>query len=150
MKNRFPFLLVLLACAFAAAPAAAHGYKAKTLHIKHPWTPEQTRPSDGRALDAVIHMEIANTGAKSDQLMRAESKAAHQAVIVGAANAGLRAGKIQIRAGQTIVLNEKGAHILLKGMKQALTPYNNFSVSLFFEKAGKIEVEIVVEDAPGQ
>ena len=40
-----------------------------------------------------------------------------------------------------------GPHILLSGMKKQLSPYDSFLMTLRFERAGKVEVEVMVEEA---
>ena len=44
-------------------------------------------------------------------------------------------------------LKRGGPHILLSGMKKQLGAYDAFVMTLVFERAGKVEVEVQVEEA---
>ncbi len=44
-------------------------------------------------------------------------------------------------------LKRGGPHILLTGVKKPLGAYDSFLMTLTFERAGKVEVEVMVEEA---
>ena len=44
-------------------------------------------------------------------------------------------------------VNSSGYHIMLMGLKEPLVEYGSFHLTLTFEKAGSIEVEVQVEEA---
>ena len=44
-------------------------------------------------------------------------------------------------------LKRGGPHILLTGVKKQLGPYDSFLMTLTFARAGKVEVEVMVEEA---
>ena len=51
---------------------------------------------------------------------------------------------LAIPAGKTVTLAPGGYHVMLIGLKQALTAGEHAPVTLTFEKAGKVEVDAVV------
>ena len=51
---------------------------------------------------------------------------------------------LAIPAGKTVKLAPGGYHVMLIGLKQALTAGEHASATLTFEKAGKVEVDAVV------
>ncbi len=51
-------------------------------------------------------------------------------------------------AGVTLTLQPRGYHLLLIDLKTPLVPGAHLAVTLIFEKAGSIDVELLVE-APG-
>lgn len=129
------------ALALAPSTAPAHGYKTKTIDISHPWTFEQ----EGKGVDAVIGMEIHNKSRAADTLLRVE---APDAVSAELRNGDMPVKTIEIAAGATLTLHAKGQHILLKGVRKTLFAYNNLYITLVFAKAGRLKVEVVVEDKP--
>ena len=54
---------------------------------------------------------------------------------------------IDLPAGQAVVLKPGATHIMLVGLKQPLRVGDSFPLTLDFEKAGRREVNIVVEKA---
>ena len=54
---------------------------------------------------------------------------------------------IDLPAGQAVVLKPGAVHIMLVGLKQPLRAGESFPLTLEFEKAGRREVNVVVEKA---
>ena len=52
-------------------------------------------------------------------------------------------------AGQDVALKRTGPHLVLTGLAKPLAPYDSFLMTLIFERAGEIEVEIAVEEGAG-
>ena len=52
-----------------------------------------------------------------------------------------------VPAQSTTELKPGGYHIMLMGLKEPLVEYGTFHLTLTFEKAGSIEVEVQVEEA---
>src|SRR4051812_15245485 len=137
-------LSLAAATLLAANTADAHSHKVKQLEIVHPWcieTEDATKP-------VVVSMTIKNAG-KPDRLLSAST--------LEAAKAELRAGVPPDTEGEVISaipvdsrgevnLKRGGPHILLTGMKRTLGAYDGFLMTLTFARAGKVEVEVVVEE----
>jgi copper(I)-binding protein len=54
---------------------------------------------------------------------------------------------IEVNPGEPTVLRPGGLHIMLIGLKAPMREKERFPLTLTFEKAGKVEVQIAVESA---
>jgi periplasmic copper chaperone A len=136
-------LVLAAAMALAAGAAQAHSHKLKTLEIVHPWCIE----TEDTGKPVVVSMTIKNAGSKPDKLLRASaSSAAKTELRAGAPDAeGGVIAAIPVGRGE-VNLKRGGPHILLTGMKKPLGAYDSFLMTLTFERAGKVEVEVMVEE----
>jgi copper(I)-binding protein len=96
-------------------------------------------------------MTITNTGAASERLTGGSSTVAqsfevHEMKMEGGVMK-MRpvAGGIEIKPGQTVTLDPNGYHVMLVGLKEQLKQGSRFKAALEFAKAGKVEVDFVVE-----
>jgi periplasmic copper chaperone A len=133
-------LCLLLAVLLAPAAASAHSHKQKGLEIIHPWT---RATADASVTTVVVCMTIKNRSGVADRLIGATTPLA--------ANVEVRQqdGKIAalpVGSGKTVGLKRNGAHLLLTGFKRRLDAYESFVMTLVFEKAGQIVVEVMVEE----
>ena len=145
MKRRH-LLILSSAVALFGLPAAAHDYTLGSLKIGHPWaraTPP-TAPSGGGFLT------VTNTGTTADRLVSATSPAAGQVQIHEMKMDGnimrmreLENG-LEIPPGATVALAPGGLHLMMMGLKAPLKEATRVPVTLVFEKAGKIDVELQV------
>ena len=141
-------VLLLLAVALAPPAASAHSHKKKGLEIVHPWTPATMEKT---AATAPVFMKIKNAGA-ADRLLRAStpvaaSVALQEAVAADASQAAKPVAAIVVGAGTDVDLVRNGPHLLLSGLKKQLDAYDTFKLTLVFEKAGSMVVEVAVEEA---
>ena len=130
----------------ASATAHAHSHKFKKLEIVHPWCIE----TSDAAKPVAVFMTIRNAGARPDKLLRATTSMAAKAELrqAGAASEESKViGSVAVGGHGEVDLKRGGAHILLSGMKKQLSPYDSFVMTLAFERAGKVEVEVMVEEA---
>jgi copper(I)-binding protein len=139
-------LIALLTLLLMAAPAAAHDYKLGALEIGHPWaraTPP-TAPTGGGFLS------VRNTGTTPDRLISASSPAAesvqvHEMKMEGSVMRMRElAGGLEIAPGATVTLAPGGLHLMMMGLKAPLKQGERVPLTLVFEKAGKIDVELAV------
>ena len=140
--------LSLAAAAMLVATAAqAHSHKFKTLEIVHPWCIE----TGDAAKPVAVFMTIRNAGGRPDKLLRATTSMAAKAELREAGTAPDAEGNVisavAVGGHGEVNLKRAGPHILLSGMKKQLSPYDSFFMTLAFERAGKVEVEVMVEDA---
>ena len=145
MKRRH-LLILSSAVALFGLPAAAHDYTLGSLKIGNPWaraTPP-TAPSGGGFLT------VTNTGTAADRLVSATSPAAGQVQIHEMKMDGtimrmreLENG-LEIPPGATVALAPGGLHLMMMGLKGPLKEATRVPVTLVFEKAGKIDVELSV------
>ena len=143
--TRHLFLAFVLLLAGIGA-ASAHSYKLGTLEIGHPWaraTPP-TAPTGGG------YLSVKNTGTEPDRLISISSPAAqtvqvHQMKMEGNVMRMRELdGPLEIKPGETVTLAPGGMHLMMMGLKEPLKQGEKVPLTLVFEKAGKIDVELVV------
>lgn len=149
MQFRFIFIAVVLALGLGAA--AAHDYNLGALHIAQPWvraTPKGASVGGG-------YLKITNKGTMPDRLIGGSSPVARKVEIHSMTMEGgimkmrpLDAG-LEIKPGATVELKPGGLHVMMTGLTQPFRKGERVTVTLVFEKAGKIEVEFTVEGMGG-
>lgn len=130
-------IVVLAACVALCGAAEAHSYTQKRVEIVHPWT----QPA-AKGETVVVSMLLRNLAKRADRLIGVRSAFGASATIVGAPQ-----GKLAIPAKGEIALKRDGPHVEIANIAKTLDPYDGFALTLVFEKAGAIEVEVTVEDA---
>ena len=140
--------VVLAAAAlFVATAAHAHSHKVKKLEIVHPWCVETNGTGDA----VPIFMTIKNAGARGDKLLRVSTaiagKAELRAVSASPGKDGEALSSVAVAAKGVVDLKRDGPHVVLSGVKKVLGAYDSFMLTLVFERSGKVEVEVMVEDA---
>ena len=144
----FPFLMTLVVLSgFAVSPASAHEFKAGTIAIGHPWS----RPAPGTATPAVGYLVLDNQGVEDDAPVGTSSPMAslvtlHRTEVKdGIARMVRLTEPLSIPAHQTVKLEPGGYHLMLSGRTAAFAPGQMDPLTLEFEKAGTVEVELKVE-----
>jgi copper(I)-binding protein len=141
------FIVALLASFLLAQPLLAQGYKVGSLEITQPWA-RATAPS---APAGGGFLKITNTGATADRLVSVSSPAAaltqiHEMKMDGNVMRMREVEKgLDIPAGGSVTLAPGGLHLMLMDLKGPLKQGTRVPVTLVFEKAGKIDVELSVE-----
>jgi periplasmic copper chaperone A len=135
-------LLALLAASLLATAGEAHSHKRKNLEIVHPWCIE----TDDVSQPVAVFMTIRNTGSQPDRLLSATTEIAEKVELHSAAAEPNAPVGLGVASGRT-ELARKSTHIRLSGVKKPLGAYDSFHMTLTFQRAGKIEVEVVVEEA---
>ena len=138
--------VIVAAMMLLATAAHAHSQKFKTLEIVHPWCIE----TEGNANPVVVSMTIRNTGTKSDRLLQVSASIAAKTELRGSAPSGTNGdviASVPVERRGEVNLKRGGPHILMTGVQKPLEPYDSFPMTLTFERAGKVEVEVMVEDA---
>jgi len=127
--------------------AAAEEYSVGTIQIGNPWT----RATPKGSTVAGAYMTITNKGSAPDRLVGGSSAVAdrfevHSMVMDGGV-AKMRPvdGGLEIKPGETVELKPGGFHVMLTGLKQPLDKGQKIKATLEFAKAGKVEVEYMVE-----
>ena len=147
-----PTMLLSLAMAFGLAlstnaPASAHDYRLGSLEISQPWT----RATPATAQTGGGFLTITNKGTTPDRLIAARSPASnkvevHEMKMDGTVMKMRELAKgLEIPAGATVTLKPGGYHIMFMGLKAPLAKDAKVPVTLVFEKAGSIDVELKVE-----
>jgi periplasmic copper chaperone A len=134
--------------ALATAPARAHDYTLGELRIGHPWT----RATAGTGASGGGFLTIRNTGSLPDRLLRAESAAAgvvelHTHINDQGVMRMRPVPDIPIPPGAEVKLAPGGLHVMFIDTRQRFDRGAKVPVTLVFERAGRIEVEMQVEAA---
>jgi periplasmic copper chaperone A len=144
-------IAVLLSSAVALAPPAAmaHSHKKKALEIVHPWTPAMV---EANVANIPVYMKLKNGGGAPERLLSATTPLADKVELIepkaqGAMTLPTVATALSVPAGGELALSADGPHLLLGGVKKRLSAYDSFKITLVFEKAGRMEIEVMVEEA---
>jgi copper(I)-binding protein len=139
------------ACVFAVAQLTAttgHAadYDVGAIHIAQPWA----RATPKGASLAAGYMTVTNGGTTLDRLVCVSSDAAAECQIHTMSLEGgimkMRPveGGLEIPPGGTVALKPAGLHVMLVNLKHPLEPGKMVEVTLKFEKAGTVEVELPI------
>ena len=129
------------------AAAQAHDYKLGSLEIGHPWS----RATPPTAQAAGGFLTITNKGTTPDRLIAVKGAASdkaeiHEMKMDGAVMRMREVEKgIEIPPGATVELKPGGYHIMFMGLKAPFTKDQRVPITLVFEKAGSIDVDLTVD-----
>jgi copper(I)-binding protein len=133
-----------------SSPAAAsHSYRLGDIAIDAPWA----RAPSPTAEDGGGFLTLVNKGETADRLIAASSPAAARVEIHGikVVGADLRMCALEnglaLAPGATMTLKPRGYHLLLIGLRAPLEEGGRVPVTLVFEKAGSIDIELAVAAA---
>lgn len=141
------FLSLIASATLVASPAWAQAYKLGPLEIDQPWT----RATAATAKAGGGFVTITNKGATPDRLIAARSTASDKVEIHEMKMDGnvmrMRelANGLEIPPGATVTLKPGGLHIMFMELKAPFAKDAKVPVTLVFEKAGSIDVELVVQ-----
>ncbi len=129
--------------------AFARDYTAGDIQIGGPWTRANARAG----ANAGGFMTIHNKGRTADRLLGVESAAAdkmemHESRMENNVMQMRPVQAIEIPPGGTVSLAPGGLHIMFLGTKQQFQQGQSVPMTLRFERAGNVQVELTVE-APG-
>lgn len=142
-------LRLALTCLFVAllpVGAFAHDYKLGALEISQPWAraTAPTAPAGGG------YLSITNKGPTPDRLVSVRSPAADKIEVHEMKMDGniMRMREVEhgleIAPGATVKLAPGGFHLMMMGLKGPLKQGTRVPLTLTFEKAGSIDVELAV------
>jgi len=138
-------LLSILVFLCALSTAAAQNTKIGDLLIASPWA----RATPGAAPTGAVYLRIENHGAGGEKLIAVATPVADSAMLhTNMMNNGVAQMRpvdgIEVAAGATAELKPGGFHIMLMGLHQPLRKSDVFPLTLTFEHAGKVEVQVHV------
>ena len=143
-------LVLSVLASVIASPAAAHEVLVGAITVEHPWT----RAIAKGAPTAVGYMNFRNAGATAARLVGATTPAARTVEIhETTATDGIMRMRpvpqgVAIPAGGMVELAPNGTHLMLIGPSDGFTKGQRVALTLRFEVAGDVVVEMVVE-GPG-
>ena len=137
---------VVASIALAVAAPAADTAKVGDIAIDQPWA----RASLGNAPNSAAYMILQNTGAVPDRLIGGSTPVAtqvqlHTHVMEGGVAKMRPVDAIEVAPGQPTVLEPGGAHVMLQGLTQKLEEGTTMPLTLVFEHAGEVTLEVPVE-----
>lgn len=101
---------------------------------------------------AAAYVTIENSGGGGDKLIAVSAEvgkrvAIHTTEMDGDVARMREVAAVAVPAGQTVMLKPGGLHLMLMGAKQGLAEGASFTLTLTFEKAGKVKVKAHVMKA---
>ncbi|WP_434560885.1 copper chaperone PCu(A)C [Pseudomonas sp. R1-6] len=145
MLNR---LILLVALLLPVGFAQAHQYKAGELEIAHPWSQELPPNAPTVAGYFIIH----NSGRSEDKLLSVDSPIAgkaelHEHVMQNDLMKMQPVDGIVIAPGATVTFAPMAYHVMLLDLKDRslLSDGKRFPMTLHFEKAGDVTVNVTVQ-----
>jgi len=142
-------LCFLLLALLLTGAAEAHSYILGAIKIGHIWT----RTTPAGATTAAIYAPFLNTGAVTDHLVSATSPWAQAVQIhtVLTSDTGMKMmqkqDELELPPNQPVALRPGGAHLMAIGLRQPLQAGDKMPLTLTFETAGSITVDVMVEAA---
>lgn len=143
MSLKLKLAVAATALAFASAALAE-----ETIQIEDPYA----RSSGSHAKAGAAFMMIVNSADTDDRLIGVESDAAvrielhtHEVDANGVAKMLHVEGGFVIPAGESHMLERGGDHVMFMGLTQPFKNGETVPVTLIFENAGRVEVDIPVD-----
>jgi copper(I)-binding protein len=137
----------LLLLVFAASALLGHSHEKGDIQVRHPWaraTPPGTTVAAG-------YLEIRNNGKEADRLLSATTPVAKRVELHVTEHSDHVAKMRQLRAFEVpgrerLTLSPGGAHLMLVDIVQPLKKGERFPLTLRFERAGELQVEVEVQE----
>jgi copper(I)-binding protein len=142
-------IFAITAAAQAASLALAQGAQAAGgIQVTEPWA----RATGKTARSAVAYLSLENTGDAGDKLVAASTPAAgrvelHTHIKEGDIMRMRSVRAIEVGPRSKVRLQPGGLHLMLTELKAPLTEGSQFPLTLRFEKAGEMTVEVAVQGA---
>lgn len=145
MKKQFALLSLL--SSLVASSAFAADYKVGNISIDHAWA----RATPSAVKNGAAFMTFSNSGA-ADKLVAVTGTVSKEIQIHSmVSEAGMmrmrQIKSLDIQASGKLELKPGGYHVMLMGLPDGLKDGTKFPLTLKFEKAGEISVQVVVEKA---
>lgn len=144
-------VLMLAALLLPASFASAHEYTKGDLHIAHPWS-LQLPPN---APNVAAYFIIDNKGKQDDRLLSVDTPISdrselHEHVMTGDVMRMQQVPNVAVPAGGQVVFSPSAYHVMIMQPKDRslLGDGKRFPLTLHFEKAGDITVEVAVQKQP--
>lgn len=150
LERAGPELVVLLVMGFGllaagVGPALAHSYKQGDIAIGHAWAP----PTESDV--AAVYLPLLNRGDTPDNLVGASTPIAREVRIRIEKDGKVRWPEaVLIAPGKPIALAAWRQHLWLVDLRRPLKAGERFAMTLEFENAGSIEIDVFVESSPGK
>ena len=144
--NSLQRLFTAVVIAAASVAAHAHSYKIGAIDIGHPYARATApgQPTGGGFL------KLTNKGDAADRLVSASAAVSsrvelHSMKMEGDVMRMRQVDAVDVPAGETVELKPGGLHIMFVDLKAPLKAGDSFPMTLKFEKAGEVTVDVKVE-----
>lgn len=137
--------LAFITLAVSTMAAQATEFRVKDLTVSGVWA----RASAGPARAGAAYLTVANHGKAMDRLVAVATPAAkHASLHTSLMEQGVMKMRplkaVEVHPGEPAVLRPGGTHIMLMGLKAPLKEGEHFPLTLTFEKAGTVEVTVMI------
>lgn len=155
--------VMLAACAPTATPAVDDPKHGEGIEIHDVWARPASLSMGGHAtpmsgmgggmhgsgVNSAVYFNLHNHGTAADALLRAESDVArvvelHETKMVDNVMQMVPQTKVDVLADADLEFKPGGLHVMLIDLQRDLTVGDKFNVTLVFEKAGPVTVEVEV------
>jgi copper(I)-binding protein len=107
------------------------------------------RASAGMARAGAAFLTITNSGSSDDRVIAAQAPVSdvaelHTHIKDGEVMRMRQVEDIPVKAGETVVLQPGGLHVMFMGLHEGLKEGQTFPLTLTFEKAGSVETTVTV------
>jgi hypothetical protein len=138
---------LLFALLTLQSTAWSHVHEKGDLQVRHPWS----RATPPGAKVAIGYMEIRNRGTQPDRLLSASSAVAkrvemHVTQREGEVTKMRQVQSFAIPARERYALRPGGSHLMLVDIVRPLQKGERFTMTLRFERAGELEIELEVQE----
>ena len=144
--NSLQRLFTAVVIATASVAAHAHSYKIGAIDIGHPYARATApgQPTGGGFL------KLTNKGDAGDRLVSASAAVSsrvelHSMKMEGDVMRMRQVDAVDVPAGETVELKPGGLHIMFVDLKAPLKAGDSFPMTLKFERAGEVTVDVKVE-----
>ena len=139
------WLLTLMLAAGGATYAEAAPATVGGITVSHAWA----RATPLGAKTGVIYLTLTNSWPDDEQLVSASTPAAETAQVHSSMNDGgvmkmSEVMNLDLPPGASVVLQPSATHLMLVNLTRRLAEGDRFPLVLTFQRAGKIEVEVLV------
>ena len=143
--NKLNTFLAAMIEVYAFSPISAN---AGDIMVMEPWARASSKMAKSAAAFLVIH----NNGKQADTLIAAESDMSkrtevHESYMEKDIMMMRHVDTVVIPAGGMATLKPGGYHVMFMGLKKPLDMGTTFPLTLVFEKAGKVTVNVKVQKA---
>lgn len=130
---------------FALILMAAAGLAQAELHFENVWS-RATAPG---LQTGAVYFTLRNDAAEGDRMVGVETDRAprvelHRTIEEGGNSRMVHTPEVRVPANGTVLFEPGGRHVMLMGLSEALAEGEVFTITLLFERAGPITVEVDV------
>ncbi|MDK9736142.1 copper chaperone PCu(A)C [Vibrio sp. D404a] len=146
MKKQLNTLILFIATLFTAQ-VFAHEYTADSIQIDHPWS----REAPPNATVIAGFFQLKNLAEKDDFLISASTPIAdrveiHTHEMEDGMMKMIKVDNVRLATQETVMFKPGGYHLMIFNPNKPYKKGERFPMTLQFKNAGKVEVELAVEE----